>query len=275
MKKICVWNVNCATNKEITMPDFIGAELQEQNSEFIVLTEFCKTKNYKEFCQKYFDNDYNYIITNNSAKHNDILLAWKKDKYNIVKSNNNIFTNSITPNFAYVVLKDKTGFEFVLAGIRITIESYENRVKQLFFALDSLKSFSHVVLGGDFNCLRRKTSERKWNITVLSRISKQYGFNLFTPEGQSIYAYKAFCEAYEFAEDHFVVKGLEVKNEIYDRNFTIRNSNIYLYGKDFSVYDSTLGRNIWSIDVGSGVPDHAILSGNLYVNSEKEMGLII
>ena len=267
MKKIIVWNINSATNKKIITPDFVGEELQEQNSDFIVITEFCKTKNYQDFLKKYLDNDYNYIITNNSVRHNDILVAWEKDKYDVVKREDNIVTNQVIPNFAYVVLKDKNGLEFVLAGVRITIESYENRVKQLLFVLNSLKAFPHVVLGGDFNCLRRKTLEEKWNIKVLSRLSKQNGFNLITPEGQSIYSEKAFSEAYEFAEDHFVVKGLKIKNEIYDRNFAIRNRDVYLHGKNFLVYDIGLKRNIWSIDVGSGIPDHAILSGNICVNS--------
>ena len=143
-------------------------------------------------------------------------------------------------------------------------------IMELLFVLNSLKAFSQVVLGGDFNCLRRKTLEEKWNIKVLSQTSKQNGFNLITPDGQSIYAERATSEAYEFAEDHFIVKGLKIKNEIYDRNFTIRNGEVYLHGKNFSVYDSRLRRNIWSIDVGSGIPDHAILSGNVCTDSETE-----
>ena len=261
--KILVWNINSATNRNISTPDFVGEEIQKQKSDFIVLTEFCRTKNYEEFCQKYIDSCYNYIISNNPLSHNDVLVAWKKDKYDMISFENTVITNKVTPNFAYVVLKDRNGFEFVLAGIRITIESYDNRAKQLQFALDRLKSFPHVVLGGDFNCLRRKTSKIKWNIRILSRKSAQYGFDLITPIGQSIYAEAACCESYEFAEDHFLVKGLEIKNEIYDRDFTTRNNSVYLHGRNFYVYDFALKRNIWSVDVGSGIPDHAMLIGEV------------
>lgn len=268
-KKIFVWNINSATNRNIFIPDFVGEEIQQQSNEFIILTEFCKTKNYKEFIHKYLiKNGYNYIISNNPPKHNDILLAWNKHKYDVVKEEKNIITDKNIPNFAYVILKNQKGLEFVLAGVRITIETYDNRVNQLRFALNRLQSFSRVVIGGDFNCLRRKTSETKWNITVLSEISKEVGYKLITPEGQSIYAEKACCESYEFAEDHFVVKGIEIENEIYDRSFTDRNNNVYLHGRNFSVYNSALRRNIWSINVGTGIPDHAILRGNIYIENK-------
>ena len=259
-KKILAWNINPATNRNISTPEFVGEEIKHQESEFIVLTEFCKTKNHEDFIQKYLiENEYDYILSNNLPKHNDILIAWKKDKYDITNKKENILTNRTTPNFAYVVLKDKYGLEFVLAGVRITIESYENRAKQFRLVLDSLKSFSRVVIGGDFNCLRRGTPETNWNISLLSKMSKQDGFKLVTPNGQSIYAERAINTDYEFAEDHFVIKGIEITNERYDRSFTDRYCDIYLHGRDFSIYDFGLKRNIWSVNVGSGIPDHAIL----------------
>lgn len=263
-EKIFTWNINSATNRSISTPEFVGEEIERQDSDFLILTEFCKTKNHEEFIQKHLvDNGYGYILSNNLSKHNDILIAWKRDKYNAVNEEKGILTNETTPNFAYVVLKDSSGFEFVLAGVRITIESYENRAKQYRFVLDSLKTFSRVVIGGDFNCLRRGTTEQRWNISLLSEMSRQAEFKLITPNGQSIYAEKAINTAYEFAEDHFVVKGMDLTNEIYDRSFTDRNSNIYLHGRNFSVYDFGLKRNIWSINVGSGIPDHAILSATM------------
>ena len=264
-KKICVWNINSATKKNIFTPEFVGEEIKYQDSDFFILTEFCKTQNYERFIQKHLvKNGYDYILSNNSSNHNDILVAWKKDKYSEVIKENNILTNKTTPNFAYVVLKDTKGFEFVLAGVRITIESYENRKKQLRFVLNSLKSFRRVIIGGDFNCLRRGTTEHKWNISILSQISKQAGFKLVTPTGQSIYEENAINEEYEFAEDHFVVKDMLIENEAYDRDFTGRNKDVYIHGKNFSIYDFGLKRNIWSINVGSGIPDHAILSGSIF-----------
>ena len=43
-KKILAWNINSATNRNISTPEFVGEEIKHQESEFIVLTEFCKTK---------------------------------------------------------------------------------------------------------------------------------------------------------------------------------------------------------------------------------------
>ena len=144
-KKIFAWNINSATNRSISTPEFVGEEIEHQDSDFFILTEFCKTKNHEDFIQKYLiGNGYGYILSNNPPKHNDILIAWKMDKYNVANENGNILTDATTPNFAYVVLKDSNGFEFVLAGVRITIESYKNRAKQFRFVLDSLKPFSRV-----------------------------------------------------------------------------------------------------------------------------------
>lgn len=190
-KKICVWNINSATNKNIFTPEFVGEEIEYQDSDFFILTEFCKTQNYKSFIQKYFVNKgYDYVLSNNPANHNDILVAWKKDRNTVIEKVNNIETNYTTPNFAYVKLQDTRGFEFVLAGVRITIESYENREKQLRSVLDTLKLNDKVIIGGDFNCLRRGTTEKKWNISILSQISEQAGFKLVTPKGQSIFMQK-------------------------------------------------------------------------------------
>ena len=262
-EKILTWNINSATNRNIITPHFVGKEIQIQNSDFFILTEFCKTKNHQEFCKEYIEKDYNYIISNNPSKHNNILIAWRKNKYDLIKVENNFITHETIPNFAYVILKNKKGLEFVLSGIRITIEDYENRAKQLLFALDNLKDFQNVVLAGDFNCLRRETLETKWNIKVLSKQCINYGFKLITPNGQSIYTKKARDRAHEFAEDHFIVKGIDVLNPTYDRSFTTRNSNIYLFGENFCVYDYNFNKTLWSIEVGSGNPDHAILFGNM------------
>ena len=262
--KICVWNINLATNTNIWIPEFVGKEIERQESDFVILTEFCKTIKHENFIQRFFiDNGYDYVLSNNSMKHNNIFVAWKRDKYTVVNSETNIKTNQTTPNIVFVVLKDSKGIEFVLAGVRITTESYENRAIQWDSALEVLKSFPRVIVGGDFNCLRRGTSESRWNIFELAQKSQNRGFNLVTPKGQSIYAEIAQRRENEFAEDHFVAKGIEITDEKYDRSFMDRNTDVYLHGKNFTIYDKELKRNIWSIDVGSGIPDHAMLLGTI------------
>lgn len=111
--------------------------------------------------------------------------------------------------------------------------------------------------------MRRGTSEYKWNMSILSQICEQAEFKLVTPKGQSIYEENTKNEEYEFAEDHFVLRNMAIENEVYDRDFTDRNRDVYIHGKNFSVYNSALRRKIWSINVGSGIPDHAILTGNI------------
>lgn len=63
-----------------------------------------------------------------------------------------------------------------------------------------------------------------------------------------------------FQEDHFLVsKGIEVNDVHYCRNFAKCNSDIYLHGEDFQVYNSQIRTVTWTIPFGSGVPDHAML----------------
>ena len=110
-------------------------------------------------------------------------------------------TNEERPNFAYVELQDKNSEQkIVIAGIRITIESPSNRQKQFKYVLNCLKKFesNRIIIAGDFNCLRRDTFVKEWNLNVLSDMSKNEMYNITTPEGQSIYAEKASRTEYEF-----------------------------------------------------------------------------
>lgn len=266
--KISAWNINLATNTDTIIPNFVGEEILKQDSDFFVLTEFCKTKNHQQFCKTIFlDNGYEIIISNNAINHNDILISWKKDKYKLIETGEDIKTTPVIPNFSYVVLENLDGIKFVLAGVRITIEKYCNRKEQFKYVLKQLHSYEHVIIAGDFNCLRRGTHQKIWNINILNKLCKENKYELKTPKGSSIYTENALSKKYEFAEDHFVTKGVVLENEMYDRNFTEKFKDIYLHNRDFTLYNYKLKKNIWSIRCGSGVPDHAILTGFVNLNA--------
>lgn len=269
------WNINLASNitGSAKIPNFVGDEIVNCNADFFALTEFNKTENYFSFIEEYIKSKgYDYIITNNHEyKQNDVLLCWKRDLYDLIEIMDEIVTNGNNniPNFAYVKLKRKSdGGEFVFAGARITLMDYSKRKEQFEFILNKLKPFDKVILVGDFNCLRRGTNEMNYNLRVMNDLCKIHDFELYTPNGQSIFQEQAKNTEFEFAEDNVVARGIIISDYYYNRDFATKYSDIYINGKNFSIYDSRLRKNIWNIVIGSGIPDHAILIGE--VDIEKE-----
>ena len=84
------------------------------------------------------------------------------------------------------------------------------------------------------------------------------GFIRNTPEGSSIYAETAVSQEYEFAEDHIITKGIEIRDAEYDRDFVKRDTDIYVWGKDFTKHIE--GTRVYK-QILVGFPDHAIVKG--------------
>lgn len=267
---ILEWNINQATDRygKNDIPDFVKRELINKNADIIILTEFCFCKNSEAFIQSVFSElGYDFRATENK-KHgqNEVLIAWKKELFVIgdveitetTKGNNK-------PNLLVVHLKKiSNDMKIVIAGLRITMKPYEKRKEQMVFALEQLKKYENVIIGGDFNNLRRETDVKEWNLDVIQDLCHNYKFNpIHTPKGQSIYQEEGTSIAYEFAEDHFITKGknVDMRKYYYDRGFTRNNQEIYLFGGDFQVYNNNINKVTWSIPFGSGIPDHAMIMG--------------
>lgn len=276
--KIIEWNINQATNKngENIIPRFVASEIEEQDADIVVLTEFCFCSNAKRFLTSVFNkNGYDYFpkepTQNTKNKQNEVIIAWKKAAFSLGDTPfclTSSFDNNV-PNFTSVTLKNENNIIFTIAGARITMalkikhntdyeKQAELRKKQMEQIYNELKSKNKVIVAGDFNNYRRGTS-LSWNINQLTCDQKEYICH--TPTGQSINAEKVFSTAYEFAEDHFITKSIELTDEQYDRNFTSKSPCVYIHNKDFSVYDKELKKDIWTITFGCGVPDHAIITG--------------
>lgn len=273
--KIFEWNINQATDRygKNIIPKFVGNELISSNADIIVLTEFCFCKNAEMFIEEVFSKSYDYKFTDNIKENqNEVLIAWKKELFEFEGEEATTTTsNNNKPNFLIVHLKTSNGIRVVVGGIRITLKSYKERKEQMKFALNQLREYEDVIIGGDFNNLRRGTEVEEWNLRVMQELCKEYGFNsIHTPEGQSIYQEQAESIDYEFAEDHFITKGskIKMKEKYYNRDFTRKNPDVYLFGGDFQVYNHNLKRVTWSIPFGSGIPDHAIISGEIVIENE-------
>ena len=272
---ICEWNVNQATDlygaNEI--PEFIGSEIVKRNPDIFVLTEIVKCKGYESFANYLKENGYSYEISCNNSdvndKQNDVLIAWKENMFEKLSIDNRIRTsrNNNCPNFLLVKLKRISDKKIInVVGLRITIQSFKNRKKQMEMVFKHLTEISNVeectIITGDFNNNRRGY-QGEWSMNILDSLAKQYGFTLFTPEGSSIGSEHAWKKEYEFAEDHFLVNKGNMSEYRYDRDFAYEYKDIYLHGGDFRVYVPQLKAVVWKIDYGCGVPDHAILQGML------------
>jgi hypothetical protein len=110
----------------------------------------------------------------------------------------------------------------------------------------------------DSNNLRRGATRKEWNLSVLDSMLSEVGFKRNTPDGSSIYAEAAVSPEYEFAEDHIITNGIEVADVQYDRDFVKRDTEIYMWGKDFT--KRIEGTSFYK-QIRAGFPDHAIVKG--------------
>ena len=160
--------------------------------------------------------------------------------------------------------------KFIVVGIRIKLFNYDYdmRKKQFEKIMDLIKAKyidrKYLIIGGDFNNNKSDYNscwwKDKWSLGVIDSIAKENQCIRVTPDaidGSSIYKRNNYIL---FQEDHFIVsEGFEIKDIHYCRNFTKCNSDIYLHGEDFQVYNSQLRTVTWTIPFGSGIPDHAML----------------
>lgn len=293
---LCSLNLNQATDAygRNHIPNFVGEMMVDKNPDLIVLTEFCFCKNAKEFLEKYLvSRGYDYFpkenIYNAYNGQNMVFLAWRKNCFEPVGSIKEAAWHAYTtkgnnvPNYARIYLKDKQGIEFAFTGIRITMameitagekeeelrkQQYQEQARlrreQMEYVLQSLKGIPNVIIAGDFNNYRRGT-DLVWNV---NNLNCGLAFDVYTPEGQSIYGEHASSIEYEFAEDHFMATGCTVSSYQYDRSFTDKCPEVYIHGKSFCLYKDK--KMIWSIPCGSGYPDHAILVGELELNDSSK-----
>ena len=83
---ILEWNINQATNisNKNLIPGFVVDEVIKNNPDIFIFTEFAKTRNYIDVESKLKKNGFDCAVTNNDAcKQNDVLIAWKDDKFGI------------------------------------------------------------------------------------------------------------------------------------------------------------------------------------------------
>ncbi len=274
------WNINQATNMSgenlisVIVPETVTKV--DPVPDLICLVEYSRScKNSDDFIALLDQNGYGVCMTDNGDGMNDVLLAWRRSLFTASDA-----AESEDLEMLSVKLTDRTGYSFMFAGCRMRLGDYncnegtwKKRRMQFARILNSLNDRSTdlpLLLLGDFNNNRTNlnflSKDKKknafinlWSVKVVDRMAEEYGLKRYTPsQPSSIKAVESI-----FQEDHLICKGFSVRDINYDRSFTKSYPDIYINGEDFEVYDRIRRESLWSIPFGSGIPDHAILSGTV------------
>jgi hypothetical protein len=265
-KKVIGWNINQRSGLGKAIPELVVKELLDQNADIIVLTEVVNNDSLSLFVQKMREVGYESAISKNENT-NEVCILWKADLYQLLTVDDSLITakENDNPNYLMVKLKDKEYKEFNVVGYRIRVGSkestneYEGRARQMKIVTDKLATLNGpTMVITDSNNLRRGATRKEWNLSVLDSMLSRVGFKRNTPDGSSIYAETAVSPEYEFAEDHIITNGIEVADVQYDRDFVKRDTEVYMWGKDFT--KRIEGTSFYK-QIRVGFPDHAIVKG--------------
>ena len=265
-RKVIGWNINQRSGMGKGIPELVPQELLEQDSDIIVLTEVVKNDSFPVFLQKMRKAGYESATSKNETT-NEVCILWKAELYQLLTVDDSLITamENDNPNYLSVQLKDHEGKTFNVVGYRIrvgnkeTTGEYEGRARQMRIVTEKLAALNGPALVvTDSNNLRRGATIKEWNLSVLDSMLADVGFIRNTPAGSSIFAETARSTEYEFAEDHIIAKGVEVRDVEYDRNFVKRDPDVYIWGKDFTKHIEGTSHNEY---IPVGYPDHAIVKG--------------
>jgi exonuclease III len=277
---IMEWNINqranYAENKNI--PSVVINKIKDINADIIVLTEFFKVENYKDFISDLEEEDYTVFLDPRKAgkNKNQILIAIS-NKIDISNGGqlkwlpNDI--NGTNPNFLQVEAKYNNQ-PLIIIGTRIrwhgssngklTKQTFKKRKKEFEYLINHLKKLKetkskNIMILGDFNNARiigdenilydettidelyKNVLQRSYNYHCLKREFHEIGFNTHTPKsGTSIGNFKI---------DHLIVSNhINLLRIDYDPNYdTVKSTD-----KNEAISEIAF-------------PDHAILTASIKI----------
>lgn len=254
--KIMVWNINQRSNfrgKKKLAP-IIFDEINENNADIVILTEFVKLENYSQFIEQLETINYTVMCDPRDSKVNQILIAVKNkiigdNPFKIETLPNIDSETQLFPNFLHVSFKYQNE-KLNIIGTRIRIKNSSSLdFQERKLQLDTLTSYldtlgGAVLVAGDWNNGYFKDEETPLSYSGKSREFYSYpllreetnsiNFEIHTPEESTSWK--------NFKLDHILTKGLNLINPMYSWNFTKRES----------YQPNTLG-----------IPDHAILTATI------------
>lgn len=254
------WNINQRSNfgSKREIPSIIFEEINRQNADVIVLTEFVKVEKYRSFFQDLEMNDYKVINDPRDLLNmNQVLIAVKN---NLLANNSfvvstmphNDSVNKLFPNFLHLSLTTQEK-EIHIVGTRIRIENstaedFQERKLQLDTLTEYLQQLKGtVIVVGDFNNGWYQEGEKAnsyegrsrefYSYPLMKQIVNAIGFEVHTPKN-------SYSWNNGFKLDHILTKGAKLFNPLYDWEFT--------ESKDY-------------IQNAIGMPDHAVLTAQVAI----------
>ena len=272
--KVLEWNINHRQGRsQKYMPEWVATVIREDyaDTDIIILTECSSNIPNWDTIKKRIFEDKEYLVFesfNNQGHQNDVVIAVKKERFSVKDTRSHYSANPDTADHLEIKCKTKAGTELTVIGMRIhsydKVTDANDEKKRIAFQsiINDVKNDNIVVIGGDLNNYRRGCQTRKWCLRRIDEICQKNGFMRYTPHGSSIYKDYTEDDPYAFAEDHFIVKGVEsVQLLPYDRSFVNKDKTIYRWGQDFQVNFG--GNNYGHID--DPYPDHAILMAEITI----------
>lgn len=267
--KVIEWNINHRTGHlGIQMPSWVKTVIHNKNADIIVLTESSRgVPNWDSERNRAFDRKRYYVFESQNylLGQNDVTIAINKELFEV----ESVFFypsdgHEYPDNLEIDCVEKKTNKKITIVGIRIHASASDiEKRKELGIILDSIVKKDRIILMGDFNNYRRGFVNNTWCLSELRNISTEKGFNLYTPDGGSIY--EDNNGDYSFPEDHILTRGnVIVEKYDYDRDFVSNDPSVYKWGRDFQKYcgKSENGKSIYE-SIIEAYPDHAILETDL------------
>lgn len=271
--RVLEWNINHRLgHSKIDMPEWVADVISGKDADIFILTEVCsKVPNWEEQKKKAFNSkEYLVFTSNNQGYNNDVLIAVKKEKIEVLHSKSFFADSHKAPDHLQLKCKCKeSGQEFTVVGMRIHSSAKDpEKRKELELILNDLNNSEIAIIAGDFNNNRRGYNATNcWHLSGIDQIIKGK-FQRMTPNGSSIYTENPYQNnvLYEFPEDHFFVKGIKsIVVKPYDRSFCDKDRKIYKWNNDFQKYlGKQKGKNMYDC-VPDPYPDHAILEADFEV----------
>lgn len=272
--KIMEWNINQRLNySRKDMPKWIAEVISKTNADLIALVEVYKGNNWEDVKKAAFNSNYAVFETSNKyANQNEVVIAVNVSKLDVLHAKTYFPDKNGIPDYLEVKCRDKKSkkeFTFIGARIHASVND-EIKMKEFLHILNVSENNDTVIICGDFNNNRRGFSEDgRWHLTKIDEMIKPFNFSRKTPDGASIYQEKCNNIDYEFAEDHFFLKGIDQESFTlppYDRSFVAYDKSIYKWGSDFQIYlgRDDFGKNLYQ-SIPAPFPDHAILTCELEI----------
>lgn len=276
--KVLEWNIHQqGGHGGGKIPEWVASEIKDADVDIAILTEVCTAGPGRDkFIQSL--KDYR-CYTSENVGGNDVLIA-VKECY-VISDAAPVWVpcygdDMIPENLQVDINVDGTTVSVFGVRIKTTDDFGMRRSQFAGWLLPQLSKIKNpVIIAGDFNNNRRGAEERfnkdripetqRWSIVQIDRLLETQFPDVIrkTPEGSSIYEVEPERgQEDEFAEDHFLVKGLRCQKLFdYDRTFTTRDKIAYFMGKDFAEPWRPGMQEKDRLKVKPPYPDHAILMG--------------